>query len=70
MLAPGTPVLVTWPGRPLLRGEVVDSAPDGSMYRVVTACGRSVMAIEAALVDLHTFVAVPPAAFAEPGRAQ
>ena len=69
MLPPGTPVLVTWPGVPLIRGAVADQAPDGSVYSIVTDGGDQAVALPGALLDLRPFADVPLAFFSEAGWA-
>ena len=64
-----TPVLVAWPGVPTLSGQVVGQAQDGAVYFVETACGCSLVVLEAALIDLRPFHGVPLAVFADAGRA-
>ena len=69
MMPPSTPVLVTWPGVDMTKGEITAGAPDGSVYQVTTTCGCSVIVIEAALTDLRQFPGVPLSAFAKAGWA-
>ena len=71
MLPVATPVLVTWPGCPMLCGTVVGAGRDGGLpvYHVVSPSGYATLALEAALTDLRLFSGIPLSAFAEPGRA-
>ena len=71
MLPIGTPVLLTWPGYPPLRGTVAGMGHDGGcpVFHVVSSCGCSVLVTEAALTDLRLFPDVAPSAFSEAGRA-